>query len=221
MGVFLQHHSALMIVWLGAICTFAILSILYRENAFYRLFEHIFIGLAAGQGIYITIAEVLYPRWWHRMVNEGHWYWIFAFIAGAMFYFVYSRRHVWISRIIFGAFMGFGAGLAFKGFVNQYVPQMVASFKPLRGGGLTPWDIANNVVFLVVLLTAMSYFFFSVEHKYKPIKLMAGTGRWLLMFAFGAIFGATVGARMSLLIGRIDFLYVDWFQNTILRMFHH
>jgi hypothetical protein len=220
-GTFLQHNSVTLTVWLGAVCTLAIFSILYRENAFYRLFEHIFIGLAAGQGIFITISEVLYPRWWHRMINEGHWYWIFAFVAGAMFYFVYSKRHVWISRIIFGAFMGFGAGLAFKDFVNQYVPQMVASFKPLRGSGLSFWDIANNLVFLIVFLTAMSYFFFSIEHKYKSVRAMSGAGRWLLMFAFGAIFGATVGARMSLLIGRIDFLKTDWLQHAVWPLLHH
>jgi hypothetical protein len=211
----------LLIVWLGAACTLAIFSILYRENAFYRLFEHIFIGLATGQGIYITIVDVLYPLWWKRMINDGHWYWIFALVVGLMFYFVYSRRHAWISRVIFGVFMGFSAGLTFKGFATEYVPQIAASFKPLRGNGLSYWDIANNIVFLVVLLTAMSYFFFSIEHKYKSVRAMSGAGRWLLMFAFGAIFGATVGARMSLLIGRVNFLLSDWLLNSVWPMFHH
>jgi hypothetical protein len=30
------------------------------------------------------------------------------------------------------------------------------------------------------------------------------------MFAFGAIFGSTIMARMSLLIGRVYFLLHDW-----------
>jgi hypothetical protein len=216
MGTILQHHSAGIIVWLGALCTLAIFSILYKENSFYRLFEHIFIGLATGQAIFITISEVLYPLWWKRIFTEGQWYWIFALLLGSMFYFVYSRRYAWISRIIFGAFMGFGAGLTFKGFATETIPQITASFKPLHGSGLSGWDIANNVVFLVILLTAMAYFFFSVEHKFTPVRLAAGAGRWFLMFAFGAIFGATVGARMSLLIGRINFLLSDW-----LHLIHH
>lgn len=217
MDSFIVRHSAELMIWLGALCTFAILSILYKENALYRLFEHVFIGLATGQGIYITISEVLYPLWWKRMTTEGHWYWIFAFLAGSMFYFVYSRKHVWISRVIFGAFMGFGAGLTFKQFATQYVPQITASFRPLQGNGLTGWDIANNVVFLAVLLTSMSYFFFSVDHKRAAVRTLAGSGRWCLMFAFGAIFGATVGARMSLLIGRLYFL-VDDFWPTLVRL---
>ena len=210
MGEFLQSHSLAIIVWLGAISTLAIFSILYKENPFYRLFEHIFIGLATGYGIYMTISQVLYPLWWERMTKEGQWWWIFAFLAGMMFYFVYSRRHAWISRIIFGVFMGFSAGLTFKAFATEYVPQIAASFKPLHGNGLDGWAIANNVVFLVVLLTAMAYFFFSIDHRRASVRVVSGTGRWFLMFAFGAIFGATVGSRMSLLIGRINFLVVDW-----------
>ena len=35
-------------------------------------------------------------------------------------------------------------------------------------------------------------------------------GRWLLMIAFGAIFGSTVMARMALLTYRVWFLLYDW-----------
>ncbi|MBI2300973.1 MAG: hypothetical protein HYU66_18840, partial [Armatimonadetes bacterium] len=33
---------------MGAIATLAILSVVYRENRFYRFFEHVFIGVATG-----------------------------------------------------------------------------------------------------------------------------------------------------------------------------
>ncbi len=46
------------------------------------------------------------------------------------------------------------------------------------------------------------YFFFSVEHT-GPGKVVARTGIMFLMIAFGAAFGYTVMARMSLLIGRL------------------
>jgi hypothetical protein len=35
-------------------------------------------------------------------------------------------------------------------------------------------------------------------------------GRYLLMFAFGAIFGSTVMARLSLFIGRLWFVFAEW-----------
>jgi hypothetical protein len=62
---------AALTAWCGAICTFAILSVLYRENRFYRLFEHIFIGVATGFGLYTTWSQVLQTDWWEPMVTEG------------------------------------------------------------------------------------------------------------------------------------------------------
>jgi len=127
-----------------------------------------------------------------------------------MFYFIYSKKHMWISRIIFGLFMGLSAGGMFREFYEIYFPQMGASMKPLVGKGMTVWDTANVVVIYIILLTCMSYFFFSFEHKNWAMKKSATAGRWFLMIGFGAIFGATVMGRMTLFIGRFNFLLNDW-----------
>jgi hypothetical protein len=50
--------------------------------------------------------------------------------------------------------------------------------------------------------SVLFYFFFSIEHS-GPGKVVARTGIVFLMIAFGAAFGYTVMARMSLLIGRL------------------
>ncbi|MFA4044933.1 MAG: hypothetical protein HZRFUVUK_001741 [Candidatus Fervidibacterota bacterium] len=57
--------------FVAAACTLGIYTILYRENRLFRLFEHIFIGVAAGYGLAITITEVLDPRWFKPMVTEN------------------------------------------------------------------------------------------------------------------------------------------------------
>lgn len=204
-----SHMTSTVTVWMAAIGTLAIYSILYKENPAYRIAEHMFIGAAAGYSVFIVWSELLKPGWWDRL-TAGEWYWIFALIAGAMFYFIYSKRHVWISRIIFGTLMGLIAGGAFKAFVGVNLDRISASFKPLYGHGLSTTEIANNIIFIIVLLAVMAYFFFSFEHKSKATRIPPQLGRWCLMFAFGAMFGFTVMARMSLLIGRIYFLLSDW-----------
>jgi len=196
-------------IWIAAIGTLAIYSVLYKENPAYRLAEHIFIGAAAGYGIYVTWAELLKPNWWDRIVL-GQWYWVFALVAGAMFYFIYSQKYVWISRIIFGTLLGLIAGLAFKGFAGINIDRIHASFKPIYGHGMTISQVANNILFIIVLLAVMAYFFFSFEHRTPARRIPSSMGRWFLMFAFGAMFGSTVMARMSLLIGRMYFLLHDW-----------
>ena len=203
-----SHITANVTIWVAAVGTLAIYSILYKENPVYRMAEHVFIGAAAGYGVFVTWTQILKPQWWDK-ITHGEWYWIFALIAGSMFYFIYSKKHVWISRIIFGTLLGLIAGAAFKGFAGINIDRIYASFKPLHGAGMTPGDVANNAVFIVVLLAVMAYFFFSFEHRNRITSAPAKLGRWFLMFAFGAMFGSTVMARMSLLIGRMYFLLHD------------
>jgi hypothetical protein len=60
----------------------------------------------------------------------------------------------------------------------------------------------NSLVVLLGVSCVLFYFFFSVEHT-GPGKAAARTGILFLMVSFGAAFGYTVMARMSLLIGRL------------------
>lgn len=74
--------------------------------------------------------------------------------------------------------------------------------------------VINGLVSLVGVICCLCYFFFSKEQK----GVMGGAskmGIYFLMVCFGASFGYTVMARISLLIGRMRFLIEDW----IMKMF--
>jgi hypothetical protein len=226
---FLANDSLVKVitVWVGALCTIGLYSILYKENKVYRFFEHLFIGLATGYTIYITWNDTLKPRWWTPMVDKGEWWWAFALPAGLLFYMVYSKRYAWMSRLIFGLFFGAAAGREFQRFAATYFPlaRSAANIPLVNPPEATVPDayalspvsaVLNNVLFLVILVAVMTYFFFSFEQKAKPVRAASQFGRYVLMFAFGALFGSTIMARMSLLIGRIYFLIHDWIQGTIL-----
>ncbi len=203
----LSQYSTALVAWAGALCIFGIYTVLYKENKCYRLFEHIFIGLYGGYTVYVTWSEILKPKWWDPMTAEGKWMLILYAVVGSMFYFIYSKKHAWISRVIFGLFMGFSAGGIFREYYEIYFPQMASSMKPITG------DVANVisvVVFYIIFLAAMSYFFFSFEHKHPVVKRSAAAGRWFLMIGFGAMFGSTVMGRMTLFIGRLNFLINKW-----------
>lgn len=196
---------ATLITLLAVAATLGIFSILYKENPAYRLFEHIFIGLATGYGISVLWTEVLVPNWWMPMTAGKQWYWVFALVAGLMFYTIFIPRYAWMSRLLMTTLMGMAAGAVFQGFARLYVPQLAASFLPLVQTK-APYILMKNVIIVVTIVTVMTYFFFSFEHRSKAVRGSAITGRWLLMIAFGAIFGSTVMARMALLTYRIWFL---------------
>ncbi len=49
-------------LWVGAFFTLALLSFLYRDNAWYKLAEHIFVGMAAAYGMVYSFWAVLVPN---------------------------------------------------------------------------------------------------------------------------------------------------------------
>ena len=196
------------------------LSLVFKENKMYRLFEHIFLGLALGYDVEQSWTQALKPQFWDPMVRDGQWAWIMVVPIGLLFYAAYIQKFAWMNRIIFGIIFGLTAGTAFQDFSQRFIPQVQKSFKPLVPPPSIPGDhyaalhavsfVLNNVLFLAILISVLVYFFFAFEQKNKLIQKIAFSGRWVLMFAFGAMFGSTIMTRMALLIDRMYFLFVDW-----------
>lgn len=227
-------------LFVGVACTVGLYSVLYRETKFYRFFEHMFLGLAAGWAMFALWGETLKSTWWDRMVGSvadegnpavpGYWAWAFLLPIGVMAYFVVSKKHNWISRIPIGIILGLWSGQQVQVWFTRYGPQMQSSMKPLfpttwsefitplqpEAGAVYPAQVIGNLVFLLTLLSAMSYFLFSFETKSKLFNGMTTWGRWLLMIGFGAIFGSTVMTRFTLMIDRMYFVFIEFFQQGLI-----
>ena len=67
----------------------------------------------------------------------------------------------------------------------------------------------NNILLVLGLLATLVFFFFSTEHE-GAVGGVAKVGVYFLMVSFGASYGYTVMARVSLLIGRVMFLLDNW-----------
>ncbi len=215
---FLPLNQERLSVWIGVICTLAIYSILYRENPFYRLFEHLYIGLAAGYSLGPLLVDNIY-RYWVLPLTQGQWPWAFVVPFGLYLYFIYSERYGWISRIVIGVLIGSSAGVYFQEFASRYLPQLNSTLsKPLWQTPVNPdviiSDVINNWIFIIFLISVLTYFTFSFEHR-GAVRRVAIFGRWVLMIGLGAIFGNTVMARTALLIGRIYYLLHDWLRLSI------
>jgi len=225
------NYWQLATIAIGGIATLAIFSFLIKENPFYRFFEHLFIGIAAGLGIVLAVKNVLWPMYVEPMlgwdivvypdgsVSEEYnpllLLYIFPMLFGLLYYFIYSRKYSWLAKIVIGFSLGMSGGLAFKGFFNEMIPQISGSFKPLvvfSEGSISWLASFNNTVFVLTLLAVMTYFFFSFRTDRGAAGKVALSGRWVMMLGFGAYFGSTVMARMALLVERLQFLIVDWYE---------
>lgn len=220
-------------ILLGGVATLAIYSFLIKENPFYRFFEHLFIGIAAGFLPVLTIKNLLWPRvlepmagldavqfpdgTWSAPYNSAIWLYLLPMSFGMFYYFIYSKRYGWLAKLAIGFALGYSGGLAFKGFFGEMLPQLRSSFKPLlvfdSAGSFLPWQSFENAFFVFTLLAVMYYFFFSFKREGAGGEAVAISGRWLMMVCFGAFFGSTVMARMALLVERIQFLLIDWWRE--------
>jgi hypothetical protein len=195
--------------WLAGFLTLAIFSFLYKDNPFYKLAEHIYVGISAGYWlIYVAFFDV-YPMLIQGFQSEtGVEKWILL-VPGALGVIMLSRwfpKTAWLSRWPIAFTVGVGAGLGITANLQGYVvPQIQATLLPVTG-----WNIVslNNVILTVGVVTTILYFYFSRPHK-GVLGWTARIGIVFIMVSFGASFGYTLMARISLLIGRLYFLLSD------------
>jgi hypothetical protein len=200
-------------VWIASLLTLFIFSFLYKDNPFYKLAEHLFVGISAGYYVMQEWWAVIYPQC-VKPVASGHH--LLMIIPGVLGLFLFSRfipKAGWLSRWSLAIIIGAYAGIKTTGFAQgDLVAQFQASILPLYVPGHLGASI-NNVLFLAGLLSTLVFFFFSTEHK-GAIKGTAQLGVWFLMVSFGAAYGFTVMARVSLLIGRFQYLLDPWLGVT-------
>jgi hypothetical protein len=216
-------------ILLGGVATLAIFSFLIKENSVFRLFEHLFIGIASGLGIMLVLKNFLWPNilvplfgldivvYPDGTLSKPYSYslllYLLPLLFGCLYYALYSVRYAWLAKLVIGFSLGMSGGASFQGIYNEITPQIIGSFKPLIvvDQGTVNWFTSfSNCVFVFTLLSVMLYFFFSFKRESAITQRSALSGRWLLMVCFGAFFGSTVMARMALLVERLGFLLHDW-----------
>ncbi|MDI6840365.1 MAG: hypothetical protein QMD71_05915 [bacterium] len=193
-------------VWIAALLTFCIFSFLYKDNPFYKFAEHIFIGVSLGYLIAIVWHLVVIPRIWDPL-QKGIYITIIPMCLGVLMFSRFSRRWAWLSRWPIAFVLGTGSGIALPLVMQTYIFRQLQGTMVISTTNL--WLTISAVIIIIGVISTLLYFYFSVEHK-GPLGAVANVGMWFIMIAFGASFGYTVMARVSLLIGRLQFLMYDW-----------
>jgi hypothetical protein len=118
----------------------------------------------------------------------------------------------WLSRFSLAIYVGYYVGITMlQKLQGEVLPQMKSALRPVTGLNA---ETFFNAVFFTGVLTVLIYFFFSKKHE-GLYGRAASVGVWFLMISFGAAFGYTVMGRVSLLIGRFDFLWNDWLLHLV------
>jgi hypothetical protein len=105
--------------------------------------------------------------------------------------------------------VGVGSGLVLaRDFKSLLLDQVKATFKSLYVAG-NPLGTVNNLIIVIGVCSVLFYFLFTVQKKGVAGRI-SGIGRTVMMVAFGSAFGNTVMSRVSLFLGRMQFLLGEW-----------
>ncbi len=220
-------------IWIAAFLTLGILSFLYKDNPIYKFCEALFVGVSAGYWFVSLFWQNIWPKLilnihdatiqvLHGGAIDSRWWYLISGVLGVMMLMRLLPKGGWISRWPLAFIVGSTAGLYFITYLqSNAIEQMHDTLVPLvaSGPGRLLWfhipvRIDWDALFIFIgTFTGLIYFFFSVEHT-RTAGRLARVGTFFLMVTFGASFGYTVMSRMSLLIGRLDFLFGNWLHLT-------
>ena len=212
-------------IWIAAILTLAIYSFLYKDNPIYRFAESLLVGLTVGFLLVVTFETTIIPKALdpvskafvqtfvgRRLDLVGSFLWILVpLVLGLLMFARFLPNAGWVSRISLALYIGFGAGASIPANMQSYIlSQIDGTVRPFLT--INSFQSAvNAIIILIGLISTLFYFFFSKAHK-GAFGTVARIGTFYLMIFFGATFGYTVMARISLLIGRLTFLLRDWLE---------
>jgi hypothetical protein len=204
-------------VFFGVFVTIFIYSFLWKENPLSRAVEHLFVGMAAVYTLAAMYdAAMTQAVWGAQRIEGGNYIWIIPILISFMYFFFFTKKYFYLYRYPVSIVVGIMAGMMICGMIQSNFLAQIQSTAvdlPLVGAGTWDWSGGstgivglNSLLIIIGLITALTFFFFTFEHK-GVLGISTKLGRYFLMATFGAAYGSTVMARTSLFIGRLRFLY--------------
>jgi hypothetical protein len=195
-------------IWVASLFSLAIFSFLYRDNPVYKFAEHLLVGVSAGYYLVQYFFSAAYKKFYVPVFDNHDYALLVGGILGVMMFTRLARRTEWLSRYPVAFYVAAWAGYVIPSYVQVRILQQARStmFNPF---GMSAAEIGSASVLLVGVVTTLIYFYFSAEHR-GSLRTISRIGITFLMIGFGATFGYNVMGRISLLIGRFQFLFIDW-----------
>jgi len=187
---------------IAAALTLMTYSMLLGDQPVAQTAENILVGATTGYEAWLAIEFIQRAGW--APVATGKTYFVISLILGFMMFFRLHRSTAWLYKYPTAVVLGAGFGVAMRAAIfSQFLDQIRGTILPLT----TPDAMTNinNLLMIILTVTATVYFIFSHEFK-GPLTGIPRLGRYTLLAAFGAAFGSTIQFRYELVVGRGLFL---------------
>lgn len=208
-------------VWIAAVLTIMVYSYLLGDNPLYRVAEHLLVGSAIAYAVVVSLHSVMIPRLFARL-SEGHWLYMIPLILGVLLLCKAKTSWADYGNVSLGVLLAVGVALAvagaLSGTIGPQVQDTIVSLNPTDYAERGMFGVIDSIVVVVGTIGALLFFQFSVSkrdslddgRRGSIVRTWARLGRLTIMVAFGVIFASVVISRVSLLVGRAQFLLGDW-----------
>jgi hypothetical protein len=210
-------------ILVAVILTLFVFSYLLGDNILYRLAEHLFVGVAVGYAVVVVFHSVLAAKLLVPLVEalgQGNWgrflLLMISLLLGLLLLTKPLKSISWLGGLSVAVLLGVGAALAIGGaLLGTLVPQVnatadVARYVTRYGPRL---GLFSGIVVLAGTIGVLLHFHFGASRagtlaglRDGIVRIWGGLGRWFILVAFAAILATTFMSRLSLLVGRIQFL---------------
>jgi len=196
-------------IWVAALLTIWSFTFIFRDNAFFKFAEHLYVGAAAGNGIVYGIDNVTRYGW--APFAKGSTYYIILFLLGIVLYTRYHKKYFWLSRIPIALMVGIGIGLSMRSTVFSEFLAQIVSTAGMKVFGVDAFTAFNNLLFIIILLCCIWFFIFTFPGMHTGSKsYISKIARYGMMAAFGYTFANGFLSRVTMIFGRLDFLKAQW-----------
>jgi len=199
----------------AGILTIAVFTFLYKDNLLYRFAEHLLIGLSVGFIVVLAWNTTLKSLLFIPLFSNNDYWQIIPLLLSLTMILRLKKNWTKFSKPTLALLIGSGAGVSIPAMLEARILRQLAatvdSFVQINSGELSSAvSIITVFISLIGLICTMVYFFYTRPDT-KLVRGISTIGTYFLMIFFGATFGYTVTSRLTLLVGRLEFLLGDFF----------
>jgi len=181
---------------------------LYKETSYYRLCEHLLLGVTMGYTTVSTI-KTLMTTAINPLASQGEIIYVIPILLGLSLYTRFSKETRWISRVPIAVLVGVGMAIATRGALSAYIISQTRATATLNV--MTPDVLTNinNLFGLIVTAFVLVFFTFTFGTGEtnttfsRTLIFTRKTARLFIMVAFGAFFASIGQSHLTLLAGSV------------------
>jgi len=197
---------------LGTFLIFSTLSMLWKDNVFFRVGQMAVMGSSIAHFILLNMQNV-YNNALTPLLS-GDVLMVFPLALGLMMYSRLNKSTAWLARYPSSVLVGIGTGVMVAGTVSgQVLDQIAVTMTDVLAADLFSIAGMNAMIIAVGVVTSITFFVFTKEHT-GVVGNSAMRGRKFLMISLGANWSGELVWYLTQLVGRL--MYVKNFLTALM-----